>query len=116
MKKVILSVIIIITMAILVVGLEFVINNGIYTSSDSSNTIVIEHSTSNMQNQELFIIQNGNVESSQLEESSDAPITLRRIGNRFVDVGNSQNVYTQNDVRMISENQGVLNNQRVIIV
>lgn len=120
MKKVILSTIIIITMVVLVVGLEFVINNQIGNQPENLNlkneVFVNVEDSQNFENQKLIVVETVNSKSNLAQDDSNTPTTLRKMGNRFIDLENPENVFTRNEVRMVSNNQGILNNQRVIII
>lgn len=119
MKKVILSAIIIVTMLVLVVGLEFVINNNIGQSISSelkSSELISDKSSTLYLERENLIILGSSIEIISKKELNEETTMLRRAGNRFIDVNNPQNVYTFNEVQEISQNQGILNNQRVIII
>lgn len=121
MKKIFLSAIIIVTMLLLVIGLELVINNSVGQSVSNelinSELVLVESQETNSQTNNVVIFGSSidsNIESAQKNE--DDTKTVRRAGNRFIDVSNPENVYTSNEIREISQNQGILNNQRVIII
>lgn len=107
-------------MVVLVVGLEFVINNQIGNQPENLNlkneVFVNVEDSQNFENQKLIVVETVNSKSNLAQDDSNTPTTLRKMGNRFIDLENPENVFTRNEVRMVSNNQGILNNQRVIII
>ena len=107
-------------MIVLVVGLEFVINNQIENQPENLNlkneVFVNVKDSQKFENQKLIVVETVSTKRNLAQDDSNTPTTLRKMGNRFVDLENPENVFTRNEVRMVSNNQGILNNQRVIII